>query len=488
MRAIELFDDLQIAGHPTPEIEISGVQHDSRRVTAGDLFVALVGERFDGRVFVGEAVQNGAVAALGSGPAPAGLQIPWFESAQPRAILGPLSARVHGHPDREMLTVGITGTNGKSTVVALVAAALEAAGHSCGRLGTLGYRFKDHVFPGERTTPEASDLFSTLRAIRDRGGDSVVMEVSSHALALDRVEGMGFDVAVFTNLTRDHFDFHPDYEDYFQAKRRLFSQLDEGGRAVLNLDDPYGRRLADEIPGALTYGASAEVRCESSRLDRDGIEAEFVTPRGPVRITSALLGRYNVENLTTALAVCEALELDHESAAAALGSVGPIPGRMELLDLGQDVPILIDYAHTDAALQAVLEAARELYGPRVVAVFGCGGDRDPGKRVLMGRVAGQLAAIPILTSDNPRREDPLAIIAAVEEGLRQANNEDYLVEPDRRSALRRAMSLASTADVIVIAGKGHEEVQIVGDRELPFSDATEIKAALEDGIGQAQNG
>ena len=469
-------------------MEISGVQHDSRRVEPGDLFVALVGQRFDGRVFAAEAAARGAVAVLGTGPAPSGLTIPWLEAERPRSLLAPLAARLHGHPDRELLTVGVTGTNGKSTVVTLVSAALTSAGHACATLGTLGFRFGEHVFPGERTTPEASDLYTTLRQILDLGGDSVVMEVSSHALALGRVAGMGFNVAVFTNLTRDHFDFHADYEDYFRAKSRLFSQIKQNGRAVVNVDDPYGRRLAEDLSDAVTYGREGIVRPTRAALDRTGITAGFMTPRGEIAIESPLLGRYNLENLTAAVAVCEALALEHAVVARALGAVRPIPGRMEPLELGQETPILIDYAHTDAALKAVLEAARELYGERLIVVFGCGGDRDPGKRTLMGRVAGQLAAVPILTSDNPRREDPMTIISAVEEGLRQAGNEGYLVEPDRRVAIRRAIGLAASADAIVVAGKGHEEVQIIGDRELPFSDAAEITAALEEGLGQAHDG
>ncbi len=490
MNLMQLIADLPISGShagTAPAPEVTGITHDSRRVAAGDLFVAIVGDRFDGRAFVADAAARGAAAVLGAGEAPAGLSIPWLRTERPRELLGPLAARLHGHPHEELVTVGVTGTNGKSTMVALVAAMLEAAGQPAGQVGTLGYRFRDLHFPGERTTPEASDLFRTLREMANAGAEAVAMEVSSHAMAMGRVGGMSFDVAVFTNLTRDHFDFHPDFEHYFAAKRRLFEQLKDGARAVVNVADPYGRRLGAELGqrgiGVVGYGPGGDVIATSSKLDATGIRATLTTPRGELTIASRLLGGYNLENVTGAVAAAEALELPHAAIVEALATVAPLPGRMQSVDAGQDFPVIIDYAHTDAALEAALRSLKSLADGKVILVFGCGGDRDPGKRVLMGRVAGELADLPIVTSDNPRNEDPQAIISAVEEGLRQSGNDSYRVVPDRREAIRRAVARAEAGWSLLVAGKGHEEVQIVGGQELPFSDRAELERALEERLG-----
>ncbi len=485
MRIMELVAGLPVAvPAPPPEAEITGIAHDSRRVEPGDLFVALVGQRFDGRIFAPEAMARGAAAVLARGAAPAGFGGPWLEAAEPRALLGPLAARVYGHPDRELAVVGVTGTNGKSTVIELAASMLEAAGIASGRLGTLGYRFGERLFSGERTTPEGSDLFRILRAMRDAGARGVAMEVSSHALVQGRVGGVGFDVAVFTNLTRDHFDFHAGFDDYFAAKRRLFDQLKPGGRAVVNLDDPYGRRLAGELATPWTYGRGGSVRAEAVRLDRAGIAGELVTPAGRTAFATPLLGRYNLENVLAAAAAASALAVPLEAIAAALAAARALPGRMESVDRGQPFLAAVDYAHTDAALEAVLRSARELApGGRVIVVFGCGGDRDPGKRPLMGRVAGQLADLAIATSDNPRGEDPMAILAAVEAGLAQSGAAGYLVVADRREAIRRAVAEARPGDAVVVAGKGHERWQLVGELQIPFVDREELEGALEEHAG-----
>ena len=332
-------------------------------------------------------------------------------------------------------------------------------------------------------TPEATDLFRTLRRMRDAGARAVAMEVSSHALELGRVRGLGFDLALFTNLSRDHFDFHAGFEAYYEAKRSLFAQLRESGVAVVNVGDPYGRRLAAELSRVVTYGPGGDVSCEDAELDRHGIRARLATPRGPLRITSRLLGSYNLENLMAAAAAGEALGLPHATIAEGLAARGPLPGRMEPVDAGQPFPALVDFAHTDAALEAAIRSLRELSGDRVIVVFGCGGDRDPGKRALMGRVAGELADLAIATSDNPRGEDPMAILSAVEEGLRQSGNRDYRLLPDRREAIRQAVAKAGPGWAVLVAGKGHEEVQIVGDRRLPFSDRAELRQALEERFG-----
>jgi len=476
---------------PVEDPEITGVSHDSRAVSRGDLFFALPGATFDGRVFAREAAERGARAILGPVAEPVDLPagVPWVAVGDPRPLLGPVAARCYAHPDQELVLCGVTGTNGKTTVATLIAAVLDAAGLPAGFLGTIGYRFGDRTFPGAHTTPEASDLFRTLRAMRSAGAKAVSMEVSSHALGMGRVSGAAFDLGVFTNLTRDHLDYHLTMESYFAAKRRLFEMLKPTGHAVINLDDPFGRRLSDEFPGmtfsldaasgALVHPASPELLELSPR----GIKATLTTPRGPFSFASPLLGRYNMANLLAAAATGEALGLPHAAMAAAFAHQSPIAGRMEPVDRGQPFPVFVDYAHTDAALAAALVAVREMVDGKVAVVFGCGGERDRGKRSLMGKVAGELADLPIVTSDNPRSEDPLAIMAEVEAGLRASGNRAYRLVPNRREAIREALASAGAGWAVLVAGKGHEREQIVGSRRLPFSDREEIGRALEERFG-----
>jgi len=488
MRLAELVRGLPIAGDPGPDPEVTGVAHDSRAVVPGDLFVALVGQRFDGRAYAAAAVSRGALAVVGPALDSAAERpaVPWLTTDDPRAVLGPLAARAYGHPDRELVLAGVTGTNGKSTVATLMAAILEAAGRPAGFLGTLGYRFQDRFYAGGHTTPEASDLFRILRQMRDDGAAAVAMEVSSHALAMGRVAGAAFDAAVFTNLTRDHLDYHRDFADYYAAKRKLFDLLKPGRRAAVNVDDPYGRRLAGELGNALTFGEQGDVHARDTALTTEGIRGILVTPRGELPFRSPLLGRYNLSNLLAAAAAAETLELPHAAVAAGLAAQRPVPGRMEPVDRGQPFAVYVDYAHTDAALEAALRSAREVVGGgKVAVVFGCGGDRDAGKRPLMGKVAGELADLVIATSDNPRSEDPLAILAAVEEGLKASGNQRYRLIPDRREAIREALAAAGPGWAVLVAGKGHEREQIVGDKRLPFSDLEEIGKALEERFGAA---
>lgn len=488
MKLRELIDGLPISGLPAADVEVLGINHDSRRVEKGDLFVGLIGGRFDGRVFADQAADRGAVAVLSQGSLPGESGLPWLSTHEPRHLLGPLAARLYEHPDREMRMVGVTGTNGKSTVVALIAGMLEAAGRPTGTIGTLGYRFGDMELEAQHTTPEASDLFRTLRRMLKAGAEAVAMEVSSHGLAQQRVANAGFDVAVFTNLTRDHFDFHQDFEDYFSAKRKLFQQLKPSGRAVVNLDDAYGRRLVNDLANVanlanvVSFGDHGDVRPGKTVLDELGIRGVVGTPRGDFEFESPLLGRYNLHNVLAAIAAGEALELDHQAMRDGLARVSPLPGRMESVGTGQPFPVYIDFAHTDAALEAALRSLRELSSRKIVLVFGCGGDRDPGKRALMGRVAGSLAEMPIVTSDNPRGEDPLSIIGAVEVGLKESGCSEYRLIADRRQAIAQAVQLADTGWCVLVAGKGHERVQVIGDQTLPFSDREEIERAL-DGLG-----
>ncbi len=475
------------ASWPTDPV-VTGVTHDSRRIAAGDLYVALAGRRFDGWDFAAAAVTAGAVAVAGAPPAaarPAELPVPWLELPEPRAGMAALAAEVHGHPDRDLVMAGVTGTNGKTTVALLMAALLDAAGLPAGFLGTLGPHFREQRFGGGHTTPESSDFYRILRAMRDAGARAAAMEVSSHALDVGRVAGAGFDVAVFTNLTRDHLDFHPDMESYFAAKRRLFAQLKPGGRAAVHLDDPYGRRLAAELPEALTFGQQqGDVQVRQVTLGAHGTTGTFATPRGPLAFSSPLVGRYNLENLLAAVAAAEALALPQAAIARGIAARRPIPGRMQPVDHGQPFAAFVDYAHTDAALAAALAAVREVAGGgKVAVVFGCGGERDPGKRATMGRIAGELADLTIVTSDNPRGEDPLAIIDAVEVGVKQSGNASYRLLPDRRAAIRAAVDAAGPGWIVLVAGKGHEQEQILGDRKLPFSDVEELGRAIEERYG-----
>jgi UDP-N-acetylmuramoyl-L-alanyl-D-glutamate--2,6-diaminopimelate ligase len=488
MRLMDLIADLPIRVPLGAPPEVGGITHDSRRVEAGDLFVALVGEHRDGRDFAFQAAERGAAAILAEGACPASLTVPWLETADPRALLGPLAARLHGHPDREMAMIGVTGTNGKSTVVELLRAILDASGRPSASIGTLGYRFGELIFSAERTTPEASDLFRMLRSMRDAGAEAAAMEVSSHALSLGRVEGASFDLALFTNLTRDHLDFHVDLESYFQAKRRLFDQLKDGGRAVVNIGDPYGRRLADQLPAAVTFGPDGDVAALDVDCDERGIRGLLATPRGALEFHSPLLGRFNLENILAAVAGAEALGVEPSATRRALGTVRPLAGRLEPVAAGQPFPVLVDYAHTDGALAAAVRAVRELTGRRVLLVFGCGGDRDTGKREIMGRVAGELADAVIATSDNPRSEDPELILGAIERGLAASGAADVEIVIERREALRRAVARADEGWAILVAGKGHEEVQIVGRRQVPFSDRVELLAALEERFGARTTG
>lgn len=476
------------------QVHVSGLEFDSRRVGSGDLFVAWPGERFDGRRFAAAAVQQGAVGVVAKGEPLEPVTAPWFDTEDPRRLLGALAARIYGRPDRDLVTVGVTGTNGKSTTVFLVAAVLEAAGMPCGTLGTLGYRFGEHDYGGERTTPEASDLFRILRSMHDEGARAASFEVSSHALDQGRVAEARFDVAVFTNLTRDHFDYHGDFEHYFQAKRRLFALLKESGGAVVWRDDDWGRRLLDELSSeelaadrrVVSYGESSPnggeaVEVVEADIDHRGIRTTLRTPRGDVAIDSPLLGRYNLWNLMAAVGVAEILELPHEAVREGLHHRGAVDGRLDAVDAGQDFLALVDYAHTDGALRATLESVGELWPGRTAVVFGCGGNKDQGKRPLMGRAAAELSDWAILTDDNPRDEAPADIHAAVLEGMRNGRAEVEVIG-DRRAAIRRALERAVQEPgwAVVIAGKGHESGQTVGDEVRPFVDREEVEVALRD--------
>jgi UDP-N-acetylmuramoyl-L-alanyl-D-glutamate--2,6-diaminopimelate ligase len=461
---------------------ISRVVHRSEEAGPGALFCAIPGTRADGHDFAAEAVERGAAAVMVERPL--AVAVPQALVSDARLGMALAAARLAGDPSQDLLVVGVTGTNGKTTTTFLVRSMLEAAGHRCGLIGTIEGRVGGEAVPVGHTTPDAlglQDLFARMRAA---GDTACAREVSSHALAQRRVAGTRFAAALFTNLTRDHLDYHADVEDYYRAKRGLFVRAEgEGGDppGAANLDDEFGRRLAAEAR-SLGYAveARADVRPVEVRGLGTGIVARVATPRGALEVESRLRGRFNLSNLTGAVAVGELLGLDHDAVAAGLGRVPGVPGRFEPVDAGQPFPVIVDYAHTPDSLENVLRAAREIVrGGRLIAVFGCGGDRDRGKRPQMGAAARALADVAVVTSDNPRSEDPDAIIAEILAGAGEGPA-DLGVEADRRAAIAWAVREGADGDVVVIAGKGHEQGQERDGRITPFDDRVVAREALEE--------
>jgi UDP-N-acetylmuramoyl-L-alanyl-D-glutamate--2,6-diaminopimelate ligase len=459
------------------DTRVRDAAYDSREVPPGSLFFCLPGETADGHAFAGDAVRAGAAALVVERPVDA--PAPQVLVGSVREAIGPMSALVFGHPARDLTVVGITGTNGKTTCTYLCGSVFRAAGSTPGVIGTTGLRIDGSQEPLVRTTPEAPDLQRVLFHMRARGVRAVAMEISSHALAQRRTDGLQVDAALFTNLSQDHLDFHPSMEAYFQAKRRLFapSHADHG---VVNADDPWGRRLlaTPEIP-LTSFGITqqADVRADAVAIDRDGVRFRV----GETRIRSGLRGGFNVSNCLGVLALARTLGIDDDAIARGIGSLDAVPGRMEPVDAGQPFTVVVDYAHTPDSIHSVLRGARPLADGQVIVVFGCGGDRDRAKRPAMGRAAAADADLVIVTSDNPRSEDPLRIIDDVVRGM--PADAPVVVEPDRREAIGRAIEAAAAGDVVVIAGKGHETTQEVGGRVLPFDDRVVAREAIESRLG-----
>ena len=462
----------ELMGGDAPDVEITGLHYRSSDVRPGGLFFCVPGFKADGHDFAPAAVERGAAAVVSERPL--GLGVPEIVVPNARAAMGPAAARFHGDPTAKLRVVGITGTNGKTTTAFLMRAILERAGVQTGLLGTVKSVVGGVEEPVERTTPEGIDLQATFRRMLDAGDSACAMEVSSHALELGRAEGIHFACRVFTNLTQDHLDFHPNMEAYFMAKRRLF---DAPGPVVVNVDDDYGNRLADEVAEPVTYAVESEAdyRARDVRFDPSGSSFTCATPDGTVEVETRLPGLFNVQNALAALAAARALGVDLDVARAALAEAERVPGRFEPVDEGQPFTVLVDYAHTPEALDNVLRAARELTDGRVHVVFGAGGDRDRAKRPLMGKAAAALADRVVVTSDNPRSEDPLAIIEEIVAGTGPSAQ----TEPDRRRAITLALSEAEPGDVVVVAGKGHEQGQeFEGGRKEPFDDVTVVREAL----------
>ena len=461
---------------------VTGVHFDSRDVTEGGVFVAVPGEHFDGADFAEDACARGAALVVAQVASPGKAGRPWIRVPDARAALAALAAAYHGNPSDDLLVVGVTGTNGKTTTTYLLESIFEHAGFASGRISSITNRVgRDEVeCEALHTTPEATAVQGLLGAMRDRGARACAMEVSSHAVVLRRVDHVGFDAAVFTNLTRDHLDFHGDMGRYFAAKRRLFEMLPDGAPAVINIDDSYGGRLAASVSRPVTYALERAADCMPDRLDLgvDGTLIEARTPRGPLRLESPLIGRAAACNVLAAAAAAVALDLPLDGIEAGVRALATVPGRMQTVSFhGDDVTVIVDSAHTDDALRNLLEAVRSLAQRRVVTVFGCGGDRDATKRPLMGVVATRLSDRVILTSDNPRSEDPDRIIEDIERGIANADT-PHLAVADRQEAIARAIGDAAAGDMVVIAGKGHEQYQVIGSRAVPFDDAVVAREAL----------
>ena len=474
---LDALPDARVIGGPPATVR--GVSADSRRVGAGECFVAVPGFKQDARRFVPDAVARGASLVVTEGEAMPGLGVAQVLVPSARRALARLASAYHGRPSRDLTLVGITGTNGKTTTSYLVDALLRARGGATGVLGTIQYVIAGEAREAGQTTPEALEIESMLDEMRARAVRGVAMEVSSHALALSRVEELAFDVAVFTNLTQDHLDFHGTLDEYRRAKRHLFELLAASPKpartAVVNADDASGAAMVAGLAlDVLTFGLGrdAVVRPTRHESSLDGIRMDVVTPRGPLTLVSPLIGEHNVMNLLGAISTGLALDLPPATIARALGDVQTVPGRFEQVRAGQPFLVVVDYAHTPDALERVLATARRITPGRLGVVFGCGGDRDRGKRPIMGEIAARLADRAWVTSDNPRSERPEAIIDEIVVGVRRAGADPdrYAMVPDRRLAIRAALGWARAGDTVVIAGKGHETYQIVGPDVLPFDD------------------
>ena len=466
--------------------EVSAVACDSRKVVPRALFFALPGEKIDGNRFVRDALAAGAAAVASSEPRPPGLgdEISWIQlrTGQERRALARAASNFFDHPASALKLAGVTGTNGKTTTTFLVDSILRAAGCTTGLVGTTGYRTPRGSRKAPNTTPESLDLQEMFAEIRDARGTHAVLEVSSHALAMDRVWGCHFAAAVFTNLTHDHLNFHGTLDQYFAAKRRLFEGTGAGAPdvAVINSDDPYAPRLQRLAARTLTYGlkGSPDLTTKKFSLGFGGLEFTALTPAGKIEIRSRLVGRINVYNILSAVGAAIALEIPNAKIEEGIASLELVPGRFQQIDEGQPFHVVVDYAHADDALRNLIATARELNPDgRIITLFGAGGERDRSTRPLMGEAAGSLSDLVILTNDNPRKEDPLRIMNDVVVGLQKVNAK-YQIEPDREAAIVRAILEAQPGDIVLLAGKGHENSQILADRTYEFDDREVVRAIL----------
>ena len=492
--------------HGDDGVTVSAVSCDSRCVPPGTLFFALPGATVDGHDFIAAAVSSGAAAVILEDVARAPVGIPWVQVADGRAAMARISAEFYGNPTLRLPLVGITGTNGKTTSTYLIEAILAAAGMPPAVLGTISYRFGTTSIAASHTTPESTELQAAFRRLADAGARSFVMEVSSHALEQKRADGCYFDVGIFSNLTRDHLDYHKTMDSYLESKQRLFSELLRPNdakprrRAVINMDDPYGAVIADRascpvITYGINYRGDVQVRDVSSTVN--GVSGTLLTPKGRIAFTSRLVGKFNLSNILAAAAAGIALDLPLEAIRSGIEQHATVPGRMERVDNTRGITLLVDYAHTGDALENVLSTLKELATARIITVFGCGGDRDPGKRPIMGRIAAQMSDLAVVTSDNPRTEDPFAILAQVQAGITPLGIREYslaelfsgysdkgfVMLESRADAIRLAVRLAQPGDIVLLAGKGHEDYQIIGRTKQHFDDREQAAQACAELAG-----
>ena len=496
-RSVKLRDLLQGADARVPEsaleMEIRQVACDSRKVQPRALFFALHGAKADGNEFIRDAVSRGAAAIASEESAPAAIpsSVAWIQVRDARKALAVAAANFFAHPAEALQLVAVTGTNGKTTTTSLIDAIVKASGAKTGLFGTIAYHTPLGEYPALNTTPESVDLQGFLAEIRDARGKFGVLEASSHSLAMDRLWGCHFAAAVFTNLTREHMDYHKTFDDYFAAKKKLFEGTGAGAPevAVINTDDEYGKRLTGLAKKTVTYGLEngADITTKKFQLTFNGLAFAAQTPNGKVQVASPLVGRINVYNILAAIGAAQALGLSNEVIEAGIRSLESVSGRFQRIDLGQPYFVVVDYAHTDDALENLIRTARELNPKgRIITLFGCGGGKDRTKRPVMGEVTGRLSDLTILSSDNPRTEDPLKIISDIIVGLQKTSGK-YLIEPDREKAIGVAMDEARSGDIILLAGKGHENYQILADRTLEFDDRDMARRALrERGYAEAQ--
>jgi len=474
-------------------LEIRQIACDSRKVKPRALFFALHGAKEDGNAFVRDAVSRGAAVIASEERVPAYIppSVTWVQVREARKALAVTAANFFGHPAEALQLVAVTGTNGKTTTTSLIDAIVKASGAKTGLFGTIAYHTPLGDYPAPNTTPESVDLQGFLGEISDAGGKFAVLEASSHSLAMDRLWGCHFAAAVFTNLTREHMDYHKTFEDYFAAKKRLFEGTGAGAPevAVVNSDDEYGKRLTGLAKKTVTYGleSDADITTKKFQLTFSGLTFTAQTPNGKVQVASSLVGRINVYNILASIGAAQALGLSNETIEAGIRSLESVSGRFQRIDLGQPYFVVVDYAHTDDALENLIRTARELNPKgRIITLFGCGGGKDRTKRPVMGEVTGRLSDLTILSSDNPRTEDPLKIITDIIVGLQKTSGK-YLIEPDREKAIGLAMDEARAGDIVLLAGKGHENYQILADATLEFDDRDMARRALrERGYGETQ--
>jgi UDP-N-acetylmuramoyl-L-alanyl-D-glutamate--2,6-diaminopimelate ligase len=457
-------------------LPVSGIACDSRQVAPGAVFFALHGAKEDGNKFVRDAVERGALSIASEEAAPADLppNVVWIRAAESRKTLAISAANFFSRPAVALQLIAVTGTNGKTTTTSLIDSVLRVSGARTGLFGTIAYHTPLGEYPAPNTTPESLDLQRFLAEIRDAGGKYAVMEASSHALVMDRLWGCHFQAAVFTNLTREHMDFHKNFEDYFSAKRRLFEGTGAGAPevAVLNADDPYSAKLAGLAKQTVTYGieSPADISAKKFQLAFSGLTFAALTPNGKLQIQSPLVGRINVYNILAAIGAAQAAGIANETIEAGIHQLQNVPGRFQRVDMGQPFLVIVDFAHTDDALENLIKTARELNSKgRVITLFGCGGGKDRTKRPVMGEAAGRLSDLTILTNDNPRQEDPLKIISDIVVGLQKSQGK-YLIEQDREKAIGMAFDEARAGDLVLLAGKGHEDYQILANKTLDWDD------------------